>query len=195
MASLRPCNHLMAMSDFDDREGADGLSARPGEERLPPARPEPRPGEAEVRRSGAGRSRPPRPVKPGVEERHKPTPVRATAVVESLPEPVDPDLDHATIVVEGQEWVIRVVGRAGGSGLSATPLLLLGFWPRGDAERAHAREALVVARALAELSTEQLEMAFGASVTPTTPLSPADRVREAAPGRKRGARKGRDGAR
>lgn len=123
--------------------------------------------------------------------RSKPTPVRAMAAVDAPPPPVEPDLEEATLDVEEAEWKVRVVGRAGGGRPSATPMLLLGFWPASDDEGGHEREALVVGRSLAEMTPAALHSAFESSGPPPPPREP---VRESK-GRGRRGRGGRPGGR
>lgn len=119
-------------------------------------------------------------------DRAKPTPVRDMAAVDAPPPPVEPDVEEARVVVNDDEWTVRVVGRAGGSAPSATPLLLLGFWPVGGAEEGRTREALVVGRSLAQMTPAALVTAFEAS-------SPAPSPREVGSASKGSVRRGRDG--
>lgn len=102
----------------------------------------------------------------------KPIPARALGTTLDAPGMVEPDLLEGRILVDGVAWSARVIGRSGGSGPGATPLLLLGFW--NEARRADCaedaegplRESLVVARALSELSEADLEAAFSTSAPP-----------------------------
>lgn len=107
----------------------------------------------------------------------KPTPARQLAraeprsVVVSGPTPAqtvsggETDVTEAALEADGVSWKVRVLGRSGSSETRSPPLLLLGFWAEetgGEPER----EATVVARALAELSTARLEEAFAESAPP-----------------------------
>jgi hypothetical protein len=158
---------------------------------LPPARPagaRPRP----AREQGAGRKRP---AGEGGEKGHgrsreggrrgrrsrkgedgkvgggrPPPPARALTQTENGPlEPVPPDVDGAQLAMAGDVWHIRVLGRSGGVGPTAVPMLLLGFWPEGEAEGEAVREALIVGRTLEALTTLDLENALAASREPRGP--------------------------
>lgn len=103
-----------------------------------------------------------------------PTPVRTllaaagqeaetpSAVRSAVPEP-EP---RATLEVDGRTWTVGEVGRSlGGPSAAPVPLLLVGFFQDPDGED-HQREALVVGRALRDLSEDQLEAALRASREP-----------------------------
>lgn len=81
-----------------------------------------------------------------------------------------PDPAQVVLEVEGAAWTVRVLGRAGRAPGMSAPLLLLGFWD-GDADprRPPSREALVVARALEDLSSGALEEALAAARPPRDP--------------------------
>jgi len=101
----------------------------------------------------------------------KPTPVRdsvETAAPAAHP-PTEVTPEQAVLAVEGTEWIVRVRGRgrAGADGGPA-PLLVLGFFHEAEQEVPD-REALVVARSLAELTPRQVEGAFRASRPPPQP--------------------------
>ena len=123
-------------------------------------------------------ARPPQPVKGGgrapivarqVAEPGKPTPVRDLAAPGvspgAFPE-VEPDIDEATVEVDGTSWTIRVQGRSGGSDAMKPPLLLLGFWKAQTVASPPDREALVVGRLLADLTEDDLEAALAESRDP-----------------------------
>ncbi len=122
------------------------------------------------------------------ERRTKPTPVRDLAASEAPPSPAEPDVEEAEVTVEDVDWLVRVIGRSGGARASAPPLLLLGFWRASRAEGEREREALVVGRALAELTPAALRGAFRDS---TAPRQLPDEDRDG-PGR---GRRGRGGDR
>lgn len=109
----------------------------------------------------------------GGKDRPKPTPVRHMTAVEAPPPPVEPDLEQAELTAGEQDWIVRVAGRAGGAEASATPLLLLGFWRAESSDGERQREALVVGRALAELTPAALAEAFAESRPPPEPEGPA----------------------
>ena len=102
----------------------------------------------------------------------KPTPVRALAAVDAPPPPVAPDVEDVEILVGDARWTVRVMGRSGGALPSDTPLLLLGFWASEESSGGHTREALVVGRALSEMTPASLERAFHASNPPPPPVDP-----------------------
>jgi hypothetical protein len=85
------------------------------------------------------------------------------AKTDAPPPRVEPDTDEVSFEVEGRGWVVRVLGRAGGSARGATPLLLLGFWEAGSSDGDPARETLTVGTTLSELSVSGLEQAFSKS--------------------------------
>lgn len=108
----------------------------------------------------------------GRSERRKPTPVRAMASAEAPPSPTEPDVAQVDLAIDEVDWVVRVIGRSGGTATSATPLLLLGFWRAEGAEGAkgvegeHEMEVFVVGRALSDLSRATLEAALGKAEKP-----------------------------
>ncbi len=133
----------------------------------PPARPQGAPAEGD---DGAGaRGRPPS-VRETVADA-KPTPVRDSVETRAAaaPAPTGAAPEQTVLAVEGTEWIVRVRGRgrAGADGGPA-PLLVLGFF-RANEQEAPEREALVVARGLAELTPRQVEGAFRASRPPPEP--------------------------
>jgi len=79
------------------------------------------------------------------------------------------DVPEVSLEVDGSTWRVRVVGRSGRAGSRSPPLLVLGFWPPGECGPEHAREAVVVARTLAELTDARLQEAHGASKPPPLP--------------------------
>jgi len=85
------------------------------------------------------------------------------AKTDAPPSPVEPDASEASLEVDGQAWVVRVLGRAGGSGSGATPLIMLGFWKAGATEGGPVRETLAVGRALSAFSVSSLERALSRS--------------------------------
>lgn len=98
--------------------------------------------------------------------RSKPTPVRELGVEPpSLPEA---DVPETSLDAEDGSWVVRVLGRSGGTAGTAAPLLLLGFWPEGEEGR-HTREALVVGASLASLSPASLRLALSRAEEPRDP--------------------------
>ena len=154
-------------------------------------------------RSSPAPRRPPRPVRPsgvpregsddegggggGRRESKKPTPVREMPAVEAPPpSPAEPDLEEAEVSIDDDSWVVKVLGRSGGKRASATPLLLLGFWPE-EAEGEHRLEALVVGRTLAELTPAALR---GAHREAQPPPEPPER-RQDTGGRSGGSRRPR----
>lgn len=98
----------------------------------------------------------------GTAKRQKPTPARAMAALDGSVAAVEPAVDEVRLVVDGQEWLVRVVGMAGGAG--STPLVLLGFWEVGATPGPPKREALVVGHALADFSEWDIELALSASL-------------------------------
>lgn len=100
------------------------------------------------------------------------------AAAEAPPSPTEPDLEEAEVSVDDAAWLVRVVGRSGDAGHSPTPLLLLGFWKADAAEGEREREALVVGRALRDLTPSALRRAFRHSMTPPDAPEQADRGRE-----------------
>ena len=94
------------------------------------------------------------------------------------------------VSVEGERWTVKVVGRSGGRPDPATPLLLLGFWKAGEDGGRRRREALVVGRALADLSPAALRNAVLESTPPPEPER-AGKGREGPDRRGRGRRRGR----
>ena len=123
-------------------------------------------------------ARPPQPVRGGgkapvvarqVPESGKPTPVRDLATPSVSPGAsleVEPDVDAATMEVDGTSWTIRVQGRSGGSAAARTSLLLLGFWKGQTTASPPDREALVVGCLLADLTEDDLEAALAESRDP-----------------------------
>lgn len=137
----------------DEKEGRSG--AQP-----PPARlPQPVAGVAAA---------PARPSK--ARDSGKPTPVRdlGTPAPRAAPLAEEPDLDEATLEVDGTVWTVRVRGRSGGSSAMKAPLLLLGFWGKQPAESLPDREALAVGRRFADLTEDDLRTALAESRDPTT---------------------------
>ena len=127
-------------------DGADIVGPAPGEE--PPALP---PAEEQ----GA----PPSP----------PTPVRSAMAAPPSPEAARQAREEAVLEADGTRWAVRVLGRSSsGSASAAAPLLLLGFFHPEDPDLPR-KEALVVARALTQLTELQLEAAWRAGQTPQPP--------------------------
>lgn len=92
------------------------------------------------------------------------------AQTDAPPPGLEPDVLETPFEIDGLGWVVRVLGRSGGSGPGRTPLLLLGFW-EVDVDAADgdpARERLVVGRTLSGLSTTILEHALSRAM----PYSP-----------------------
>jgi len=85
------------------------------------------------------------------------------------PTGAEPDVPEVSLEVDGATWRVRVVGRSGRSDGRSPPLLTLGFWPPGEPGPQHAREATVVARALAELPDARLLEALGGASSPPAP--------------------------
>lgn len=125
-----------------------------------------------------GEARPPAPAParaPSSEPPPPPTPVRTllaaasgheaetpSAAPSAAPEP-EP---RAKLEVDGRTWTVGEVGRSlGGPSAAPVPLLLVGFFQDPEGEE-HQREALVVGRALRDLSEDQLEAALRASREP-----------------------------
>ena len=95
------------------------------------------------------------------------------AQTDAPPAGLEPDVLETPLEIDGRGWVVRVLGRSGGSGPGRTPLLLLGFW-EVDVDAADgdpARERLVVGRTLSGLSTTILEHALSRAM----PYSPERR--------------------
>lgn len=124
----------------------------------------PRPAPPTPAREGAAapqrRRRPEPPPKAG------PLPARSTSEGKpGAPEPPAPasDIEETSVEVDGMDWIVRLLGRAGGGAslgvTSAVPLLLVSFRPSREKDAAE-REALVVGRTLADLTPEQLEQAL-----------------------------------
>ena len=84
---------------------------------------------------------------------------------------VETDAEEAELLVDGDRWRVRLLGRSRG-GPSAAPadLLLLGF-SRGDDTDVQL-EALVAARALSALSEDELVTAFRGAGPPPDPDRP-----------------------
>ncbi len=99
----------------------------------------------------------------------KPTPVRDLAESGSDPGTEDSDVIEVQLEMEDESWVVRVLGMAGSGSSGAVPLLLLGFWTVTDSSTSPDREALVVGKTLASLSTESLTTAFKNAKTPSDP--------------------------
>ena len=99
----------------------------------------------------------------------KPTPVRDLAEAGSDPGTEDSDVTEVQLEMEDESWVVRVLGMAGSGSSGAVPLLLLGFWTVTDSSTSPDREALVVGKTLASLSTESLTTAFKNAKTPSDP--------------------------
>lgn len=95
-----------------------------------------------------------------------PRPARDAAPTEPLPAGPEPDVAEASFEVGDEAWVVRVLGRAGGSRDGATPLLLLGFWAPDSGGADHIRELLIVGRALSELTDSDLRAAHGRAGPP-----------------------------
>lgn len=99
-----------------------------------------------------------------------PRPARDAAPPDPSPTGPEPDAAEVTLEVGDETWVVRVLGRAGGSQDGATPLLLLGFWAPDSDGADHARELLIVGRTLNELTDSDLretyERAAPANVDP-----------------------------
>ena len=99
----------------------------------------------------------------------KPTPVRDLAEAGSDPGTEDSDVTEVQLEMEDESWVVRVLGMAGSGSSGAVPLLLLGFWTVTDSSTSPDREARVVCKTLASLSTESLTTAFKNAKTPSDP--------------------------
>jgi len=121
----------------------------------------------------SGRRERPSPVREGAPE-VKPTPVREG--VAGVP-PTEsetgasagPVSEATSLVIDGVTWTVRVRGRGRlGADTGPAPLLVLGFSLAPEADVPD-REALVVARALEELTPRQLERAFDVSRPPPAP--------------------------
>jgi len=155
--SCRGCNLESLMSDTPKALDPVPEPAASGASPLPSARsssslePTPR---AEARRRNRS----------GAADRQKPTPVRAMAGLDGSPAAPEPSVDEVQLVVDGQEWVTRVMGMTGGA--RSTPLVLLGFWEGGAASGPPQRETLVVGQALADFSEGDLVLALSASSPP-----------------------------
>jgi hypothetical protein len=100
----------------------------------------------------------------------RPTPAREGVPAQAgEPEPARPEAESITVSVDGVAWTVRVRGRTrAGTDTAPTPLLVLGFF-RDATEEVPELEALVVARALDDLTTRQLERAFGVARPPPEP--------------------------
>ena len=110
----------------------------------------------------------------------KPTPVRELAGADSR-EPVPPgpsadrggaaeaDVPEVAFESRGSVWRVRVLGRSGRADGRSPPLLLLGFWGGEEADSSPVREAIVVARALSELTALRLEVALAEAAPPPQP--------------------------
>jgi hypothetical protein len=121
----------------------------------------------------------PRPARPAESEPTgftKPTPARELGGTDAREAPasarrpghsagVQTDIAETVFETEGASWTVRVLGRSGRAGERSAPLLLLGFWPRGEGSE-HAREATVVGRMLSELTPGRLEEALARSTPP-----------------------------
>ena len=142
--------------------------------------------DAHERKEGRSSSRspsagPPRPLTRGsdapaaagqVPDSGKPTSVRdlATPGASRGASPdVSSDLREATVDVDGITWTVRVQGRSGGTSTVSAPLLLLGFWKAESATSPPDREALVVGRALTDMSEGEFESALAQSRVPADP--------------------------
>ena len=97
-----------------------------------------------------------------------------------------PDLGETFLEVGGMAWAVRVLGRVGRASGASAPLLLLGFWEAdAAAHRLPSREALVVGRALEDLSPEALEEALAAARPPRDPDKTPGFFQESAQGGRR----------
>lgn len=90
----------------------------------------------------------------------KPTPARVMAAAEEEAPCIEPTVEEARLDVDGASWSVRVLGRAGGSGASAVPVLLLGFWPGSEPEGDPRLERVVAGRSLDAMSDSDLRAAF-----------------------------------
>lgn len=72
----------------------------------------------------------------------------------------EPDEEEVCLELDGEEWRVRVLGRAGACSRGATPLLSVGFLRADCGSDETVREAYVVARTLADVTLETLERAF-----------------------------------
>lgn len=135
------------------------MGADPPEHSGGPTRPEPaRPSTPPSRVGDSGRGGPPRSVRDGVAE-VRPTPAREAAEAADRAT-VDPVVEACALMLDGEEWTVRIRGQGrAGAASGPTPLLLIGFFRDADAEQPE-REALVVGRSLEALSERQLERAF-----------------------------------
>ena len=124
----------------------------------------------------------------GPEAGRKPTPARDLNGASSPPAP-DADLPEAVIEVDGTPWTVRVLGRSGSASGRSPPLLLLGFWREGDHEKP-SLEALVVARAMSDLSTEALRDALSRAEKPGDPGHEKPFFADAAQTRRRSGTRG-----
>jgi hypothetical protein len=98
-----------------------------------------------------------------------PTPVRSAMAAPPSPEAARQASGGVVLEADGIRWAVRVLGRSSsGSASAAAPLLLLGFFHPEDAALP-TREALVVARALAQLTELQLDAAWRTGQPPQPP--------------------------
>lgn len=95
-----------------------------------------------------------------------PTPVRSVMAASPPPEAAWPAGEETVLEADGVNWTVRVLGRSlAGSASAAAHLLLVGFFHPEDAALPR-REALVVARSLAQLTELQLEAAWKTAQAP-----------------------------
>lgn len=112
--------------------------------------------------------RKPIPARPPAEPGEtKPTPARELSG-RSAPSAPEADVAEVSLEVDDETWTVRVLGRSARASGATPPLLLLGFW-EGDAEGGHARERLVVGRALTDLSPAALREALSTAGGPRDP--------------------------
>ena len=77
----------------------------------------------------------------------RPTPARSLGEAEPSGVSGEPEVEEVTFEADGSEWVARVIGRGG----AVAPLLLLGFWPRDEADGQPVLEAFRAGRSLGHL--------------------------------------------
>jgi hypothetical protein len=94
----------------------------------------------------------------------------------------EPDVEEVRLNVEGEDWTVTLLGRAGGAAAGAAPLLLVGFGPSGASGAPPTHEALIVGRTLSGVPESSLRRAFASASRFSAPEE-ADPVGETGAGR------------